>query len=257
MCSILYSPFLNTQKHQILGHTLWQFRNTDELPAQALIISKFIPQIEMTARIFMDTQDAKAAARVQALLVAAILAVVGLGMWVLLQRRQRLADLLAIKETANAKLEARVETRTAQLRNTQHQLIQAGKLTAMGQMSAGISHELNQPLAAIQNFAESGNKLIDRGRNDDARENFKLIIQQIDRMSRIIRSLRAFARKEKETVEPVDLQSIINESINLATVRCQQENVTVIRHGLQNPSVCNGRTSTPATGGDQSDHQRH
>ncbi|MBL4750003.1 MAG: sensor histidine kinase [Amylibacter sp.] len=228
-------PFFKHTKKQIFGHTLWQFKNTDELPAQALVISKFIPQIEMTARIFMDTQNAKSTARIQALLVAAILAVLGLGMWVLLQRRQRLADLLAIKETANARLEARVEKRTAQLRNTQHQLIQAGKLTAMGQMSAGISHELNQPLAAIQNFAESGGKLIDRGRNDDARDNFNLIIQQIDRMSRIIRSLRAFARKEKETVEPVDLQSIINESINLATVRCEQENVTIIRQGLEKP----------------------
>jgi two-component system C4-dicarboxylate transport sensor histidine kinase DctB len=228
-------PFFKHTKNQIFGHMLWRFKDTDELPAQALVISKFIPQINMTARIFMDTQNAKSTARVQALLVAAILAVLGLGMWVLLQRRQRLADLLAIKETANAKLEARVETRTAQLRNTQHQLIQAGKLTAMGQMSAGISHELNQPLAAIQNFAESGGKLIDRGRNDDARDNFNLITQQIDRMSRIIRSLRAFARKEKETVEPVDLQSIINESINLATVRCEQENITIIRQGLEKP----------------------
>jgi two-component system C4-dicarboxylate transport sensor histidine kinase DctB len=235
-------PFFKHTKNRIFGHTLWQFKNTDELPAQALIISKFIPQINMTARIFMDTQNAKAAARVQALLVAAVLAVLGLGMWVLLQRRQRLADLLAIKETANARLEARVETRTAQLRSTQHQLIQAGKLTAMGQMSAGISHELNQPLAAIQNFAESGGKLIDRGRNDDARENFKLITQQIDRMSRIIRSLRAFARREKETVEPVDLQGIINESINLAAVRCQQENVTIIRQGPKTPvSVMGGQ----------------
>ncbi len=228
-------PFFKHVKTEVFGHKVWKFKGTNELPTQALIVSKFIPQIEMTARIFMDTKNAKAAARVQAMLVAAVLAIIGLGMWALLQRRQRLADLLAIKEAANARLEARVDTRTAQLRNTQHQLIQAGKLTAMGQMSAGISHELNQPLAAIKNFADSGGKLIDRGRNDDARDNFKLIAQQIDRMSRIIRSLRAFARKEKETVEPVDLQNVINESINLATVRCEQENVTINRQGPETP----------------------
>jgi len=233
-------PFFKNAKTQIFGHTLWRFKNTGELPAQALIISKFVPQIEMTARIFLDTQNAKAAARVQALLIAALLAVIGLGMWVLLQRRQRLADLLAIKETANARLEARVEKRTEQLRNTQHQLIQAGKLTAMGQMSAGISHELNQPLAAIQNFAESGGKLIDRGRDNDAHENFKLIAQQTDRISRIIRSLRAFARKEKETVEPVDLQNVITESINLATARCEREGVEIIRKGNQSPASVMG-----------------
>jgi two-component system C4-dicarboxylate transport sensor histidine kinase DctB len=228
-------PFIKHTKTQTFGHTIWQFMNTDELPAQTLVISKFIPQIEMTARIFLNTQNAKAAARLQALFVMAVLAVIGLGLWALFQRRQRLADLLAIKEAANERLEARVEKRTAQLHSTQHQLIQAGKLTAMGQMSAGISHELNQPLAAIQNFAESGEKLIDRGRDIDARNNFKLITQQIDRISRIIRSLRAFARKEKETIESVDLQSVIAESINLAIVRCEQEGVTITRQDDETP----------------------
>lgn len=233
-------PFFKHTKTKIFGHTLWKFGTTNEIPAQALIISKFIPQIEMTARIFLNTQNAKAAAQVQALLVAALLSVIGLGMWALFQRRQRLADLLTIKEAANAKLEARVDKRTAQLRNTQHQLIQAGKLTAMGQMSAGISHELNQPLAAIQNFAESGGKLIDRGRDKDAHENFKLIAQQTDRISRIIRSLRAFARKEKETIEPVDLQNVITESVNLATARCEREGVKIIRKGNQSPACVMG-----------------
>ncbi len=156
-------------------------------------------------------------------------------MWVLHQRRQRLTELLAIEEAANLMLEARVEERTKQLHNTQHQLIQAGKLTAMGQMSAGISHELNQPLAAIHNFADSGGKLIERGRVGDAQENFKLINQQIDRISRIIRSLRAFARKEKETVEPVDLCTVILESINLTKARCDQENIKITLNGAVNP----------------------
>ena len=233
-------PFFKHSKTDIFGHMIWQFNNTHELPAQALVISKFIPQIGMTARLFLNIQNAKTTARIQALLVAAVLAVIGLGMWVLFLRRQRLADLLAIKETANAKLEARVETRTAQLRNTQHQLIQAGKLTAMGQMSAGISHELNQPLAAIQNFADSGGKLIDRGRDNEARENFKLITEQIDRMSRIIRSLRAFARKEKETIEPVDLQSVVSESINLAAARCKREDITINRYHATAPAFVMG-----------------
>jgi two-component system, NtrC family, C4-dicarboxylate transport sensor histidine kinase DctB len=228
-------PFFKHSKSQIFGHNIWSFQGTKELPANALVISRFIPRIEMTARVFLDTKGAMAAARLQALLAAAVLALIGLGMWALFQRRQRLADLLAIEEKANAKLEARVEKRTEQLHATQHQLIQAGKLTAMGQMSAGISHELNQPMAAIQNFAENGGKLINRGRQDDARDNFNMITQQIDRMSRIIRSLRAFARKEKETVEPVDLQSVITESVNLATARCEREGVTIIQNRPKSP----------------------
>ena len=228
-------PFFKHSKTEFFGHDIWNFEGKKEVPAQALIISRFVPQIEMTARVFLSTANAKSAARLQALLVAAVLALIGLGMWALAQRRQRLADLLEIEEAANAKLEARVEKRTEQLRNTQHQLIQAGKLTALGQMSAGISHELNQPLAAIQNFAESGEKLIERGRNNDARENFNLITKQIDRMSRIIRSLRAFARKEKETIEPIDLHSVIVESITLAAARCEKEGVSIIHNGPSTP----------------------
>jgi two-component system, NtrC family, C4-dicarboxylate transport sensor histidine kinase DctB len=205
-----------------------------------LVVSRFVPQIEMTARVFLSTRGAKMSARLQSLLVAAILALIGLGTWVLFQRRQRLADLLKIEEKANAKLEARVEKRTEQLHNAQHQLVQAGKLSAMGQMSAGISHELNQPLAAIQTFAENGEKLIDRDRHEDARQNFQHITHQIHRMSRIIRSLRAFARKEKETIEAVDMQEIVSESINLTATRSKNEGATVKRSGLQTPVFVKG-----------------
>lgn len=228
-------PFFKNSKTQVFGYNIWNFVGNTVLPKQALVLSRFVPQIDMTARVFISTAQAKTTANLQTLLIASLLAIIGLGMWVLHQRRQRLTELLAIEEAANIMLEARVEERTKQLHNTQHQLIQAGKLTAMGQMSAGISHELNQPLAAIHNFADSGNKLIERGRTDDAQENFKLINQQIDRISRIIRSLRAFARKEKETIEPVDLCNVILESINLTKARCEQENVHITLKGASNP----------------------
>ena len=53
------------------------------------------------------------------------------------------------------------------------------------------------------------------------------------RISRIIRSLRAFARKEKETIEPVDLQSVVSESVNLAAVRCEHEGVIITGSGTK------------------------
>jgi two-component system C4-dicarboxylate transport sensor histidine kinase DctB len=136
---------------------------------------------------------------------------------------------LAIEEAANMTLEARVEKRTAQLKLAQYQLIQAGKLTALGEMSAGISHELNQPLAAMQNYAENGAKMLDRDRVQDAKDNFGLINEQIHRATRIISSLRAFARKEKETVEPVNLTDIIDDSLRLADKRIIDAGVTVQR----------------------------
>lgn len=220
-------PFFDYSVRQRFGHDLWWFDDDSGSASENLMVSRFVPQIGLTLRVFMKTQNTKAAALLQTQLVAALLAMIGLGFWALSQRRKRLADRLAIEEAANARLEARVEERTKQLRETQAQLIQAGKLTALGQMSASISHELNQPMAAIQNFAQNGTKLLKLDRVSDAEQNFDHIKGQVDRMSRIIKSLRAFARKEKETIAPVDLRIVIGETVDLLTKRSTDENVNL------------------------------
>lgn len=224
------SKFFDYKKSMLLNHTILKFFNTEELPKEALILSKYIPRLEMTTQVFMSTQVTKFSARVQAGLTAAIFFALGSGLWSLWLRRQRLIDKLAIEEAANAKLEARVEKRTAQLKKAQFQLVQAGKLKALGEISAGISHELNQPLAAIQNFSENGAKMLDLNKIEDARINFDLIGTQINRITRIIKSLRAFARKEKETIEAIDLQEVIKETLSLSKSRIDFEKVDIEWH---------------------------
>ena len=224
------SKFFDYKKSMLLNHTIYKFFNTEELPKEALILSKYIPRLEMTTQVFMATQETKFSARVQAGLTAAIFFALGSGLWSLWLRRQRLIDKLAIEEAANAKLEARVEKRTAQLKKAQFQLVQAGKLKALGEISAGISHELNQPLAAMQNFSENGAKMLDLNKIEDARINFDLIGTQINRITRIIKSLRAFARKEKETIEVIDLQEVIKETLSLSKSRIDFEKVNIEWH---------------------------
>ncbi|MDB4078362.1 ATP-binding protein [Amylibacter sp.] len=224
------SKFFDYKKSMLLNHTILKFFNTEELPKEALILSKYIPRLEMTTQVFMSTQVTKFSARVQAGLTAAIFFALGSGLWSLWLRRQRLIDKLAIEEAANAKLEARVEKRTAQLKKAQFQLVQAGKLKALGEISAGISHELNQPLAAMQNFSENGAKMLDLNKIEDARVNFDLIGTQINRITRIIKSLRAFARKEKETIEAIDLQEVIKETLSLSKSRIDFEKVDIEWH---------------------------
>ena len=224
------SKFFDYKKSMLLSHTILKFFNTEELPKEALILSKYIPRLEMTTQVFMSTQVTKFSARVQAGLTAAIFFALGSGLWSLWLRRQRLIDKLAIEEAANAKLEARVEKRTAQLKKAQFQLVQAGKLKALGEISAGISHELNQPLAAMQNFSENGAKMLDLNKIEDARINFDLIGTQINRITRIIKSLRAFARKEKETIEAIDLQEVVKETLSLSKSRIDFEKVDIEWH---------------------------
>lgn len=224
-----FYPFVQSE---LFEYTVMSFEKATNLPQNALVIYRKIPQINLTAKGFFDTKPAYETARLQAFLGAALFAFFGVVFWALWQRRQRLTDRLAIEAAANQKLETRVEERTLQLRKTQDQLIQAGKLTALGQMSAGVAHEVNQPLAAIQNFADNGKKFLARGRHDDVAQNLKLITDQTSRITRIIKNLRRFARNEVEDIEQVDLADVIRESANLTALRAKQENVEITKIGI-------------------------
>ena len=177
--------------------------------------------------MYMNVKDAAQKARVIGYLALAIMGLIGAGLVALGQRRRRLSERLVVEAAANARLEARVDERTAQLRQAQDQLVQAGKLTALGQMSAGISHEVNQPLAAIRNFASNGIKLIERDRIAEAQDNLDQITVQVDRINRIIKNLRGFARNESERVEPVDLVAVVHDALRLAERRLREEGITV------------------------------
>lgn len=209
------------------GQTLWDFGKGTEMPSLALVVSQDVPLIEMTARAFMDAQPALGQARLLAALSAAILSLFGLGFAIFVQSRARMSDQLRLEAEANTQLEARVAKRNAQLQKAQDDLIQASKLTALGQMSAGISHELNQPLSAIQNYAANAKKLIERGREPEASENLTLIAEQTQRMGRIIHNLRGFARKETEPLERVNVAEVLTASLGLAAQRAKSEGITL------------------------------
>ena len=81
------------------------------------------------------------------------------------------------------------------LRSTRNELIQAAKLAVLGQMSAGINHELNQPLSAIRSYTENAEEFLKRNRPEMAVRNMQEVIQLTDHMTEIIRQLKAFARK--------------------------------------------------------------
>ena len=81
------------------------------------------------------------------------------------------------------------------MRRAQDELVQAGKLAAIGQMSTSIAHELNQPLAALRTLSGNTVRFLERGQLDVASTNLKTINELIDRMGRITASLRSFARR--------------------------------------------------------------
>ena len=94
-------------------------------------------------------------------------------------------------------------------------------------MSAGISHELNQPLMAIRSFAENGELFFERGKPETARENLGRIAELARRAGRIIHNLRAFARQEHGPVGDVDLAQVVDDALETTADTLTHHKVTV------------------------------
>jgi two-component system sensor histidine kinase AauS len=164
-------------------------------------------------------EDLRREAGSQGMLVAVICALVAFLLIAWNERRKVLSTRLAAREAlqqANNELERKIAERTEHLRasnerlkgqirerrqaedtlrRAQDELVQAGKLAAIGQMSTSIAHELNQPLAALRTLSGNTVRFLERGALDTASANLRTINDLVDRMGRITASLRAFARR--------------------------------------------------------------
>ncbi|MDU9408736.1 MULTISPECIES: sensor histidine kinase [Pseudomonas] len=199
----------------------------------------------LAPRILLD-RPVRSAVAVGAAALLALLLLLGL----LILRRRHYLERIALDARAKAELEQRVAERTHDLEllnsrlkqevlereqaqqelvRAQDELVQAGKLSALGTMSASISHELNQPLGAIRSYAENASTLLDHQRSDDARANLKLISELTERMASIITHLRSFARRDRHAPERVALQPALDDALALLAKRRRAMDVELIR----------------------------
>lgn len=132
-----------------------------------------------------------------------------------------------VKQT-NRKLEAEVIERTIaeeKLRVTQDELIQAGKLAALGQLSVGITHEINQPLTAVNSHVRSAQLWLEKGRSDKAVNNLQKIETLLEKVAAITRHLKAFSRKSDGKLTGVVLNDVITDAIELFETRQSRVNI--------------------------------
>ena len=232
------------------GFGLMQLLAEDGLEHEYLVTAQVMPEAGWTVHVLLDTAYLRGQAR---LAVAAFVLALGVALSlavVVSQRRARLAERIAMQEAAQAGLEVLVQDRTAdlmrvnrqietevaerrlteqELRRTQADLVQAGKLAALGQMSAALSHEINQPLAAARNYADSAALLIDRGDTVRARDNIGQILSLIDRMATIARHLRNVARKPDEVLKVLALPGVIADALQIAGARLAAAGAVVVQ----------------------------
>ncbi|MGB4825792.1 MAG: ATP-binding protein [Paracoccaceae bacterium] len=108
-------------------------------------------------------------------------------------------------------------------------LVQSSKLAALGEMSAAVSHELNQPLAAMKTYLAGARLLLQRKRPDEALSSFQRIDDLIERMGAITRQLKSYARKGGEAFEPVDLRACISSALSMMEPQLKARVVKISR----------------------------
>lgn len=218
--------------------------------------SRALPGTPWTLTVLSHLEQVDSLAQSRAILAA--IAAICLCMFGIIvnERRRHVRDRLAAREAlqkAHDELECKVEERTADLsaanqqlqdevgeriraertlRAAQDELVQAGKLAVLGQMSTGITHELNQPLAALRTLSANAERFLERGDTETTRANLARIADLVDRMGRITSQLRNFARKSSGQSAPVPLYHALDNALALLDARLYRARVDVVKNCL-------------------------
>jgi two-component system, NtrC family, C4-dicarboxylate transport sensor histidine kinase DctB len=202
-----------------------------------MAVSRGLEPLEWQITVLAELGQVRVAARTAAIAAALGWAVLLLGVLYARQRRRRIDERLNAQQAlkrAYEELEVKVAQRTSDLldanrrlqaevaereraeqtlRYAQAELVQSGKLAAIGQMAAGVTHELNQPLAALQTFSDNAKVFIARGRSEDALENLSVISELVKRLGYITSQLKGFARRSDDAKKPVNVRRAFEQTM--------------------------------------------
>lgn len=208
----------------------------------------------------LDPEGAAIAANVaSARAVAGLLAtLIAVAAGVLLRRRQLSEARALAEEAAREDLERRIEERTRELRATNDQLnqeieerhraeasrevlreelLQANKLATLGQIAAGVAHEINQPVAAIRTHAETAVAYLDRDDRPGVRRSLGRVANLTGRIGAITDELRAFSRKSSQVVSAVDPDQALDGALLLLGAALRERRIKTVRSGVSGVRV--------------------
>ena len=114
-----------------------------------------------------------------------------------------------------------------ELRETQFQLLQSEKMASLGKLSAGIAHNINNPLSGILMYA--GILLEEMDENDPRREDLKRIIEEANRCKLIVKDLLEFSRQTNDTIEPIDLNQTIRQCLSILENQPLFHNIQIVK----------------------------
>lgn len=136
-------------------------------------------------------------------------------------------------EDCNIKLEQEVVERTGQLKQTEAQLLQAAKISALGQLGAGVAHELNNPVGGILGYAQF--ILQKFNKSAISPKDFKLCRQYVEYIEReakrckgIVENLLKFSRKPQVGFEPLDVKQALEETLSIVRHQLKSQEIEVV-----------------------------
>jgi len=137
------------------------------------------------------------------------------------------------------KLETKVEERTRQLKAAQQKLIQTDRLASLGQLSASVAHEINNPISGVLNLGMLMQRILSNGaipaaRVEELRKYLGQIVSETARVGRIVSDLLAFSRRSKPQRVPADLNRVVTTTLSLVQHKMKLSNVEVETHLAEN-----------------------
>ncbi|MEZ5958964.1 MAG: cache domain-containing protein [Hyphomonadaceae bacterium] len=211
-------------------------------------------RLHLLAPLRPTVSDAMVAGQAIGALTTLLLWAAGIALYSLRRRAERER---ARQEGARRELELRVAERTSALKtaNTQllhemderrraesnvqlmqDELVQANKLAVLGQISAGVAHEINQPVTAIRAYVDNASDFIQRGEIREASENLGIVAALTERIGAITNELRSFSRKAASSPEPLRVVDAIDGALLLVSARTRARGVTIERR-LQDDEI--------------------
>ncbi|SFN34406.1 sensor histidine kinase [Marinobacter pelagius] len=159
------------------------------------------------------------------------------------QLERRVAERTRDLEHSNQQLLEEISERErtqSELRETQQELIQAAKLAVLGQMSAGLNHEMNQPLTAIQTYARNSRRFLEKGATDMVDANLSEIITLCDKMAELTRQFKVFARKSEGPPSVVDLRLSVDAALKIIKAQKNSDGIDIRWNRPEQPVMCHG-----------------
>ena len=141
--------------------------------------------------------------------------------------RRESEDLRALNQRLSREISERKKVQES-LAVAEQSLAQSQKLAALGEMSAAVSHELNQPLAAMKTYLAGAKLLLQRSRPDEAQSSFQRIDDLIERMGAITKQLKSYARRAGDDFEPVDICDAVRGSLAIMEPQLKRGDLRII-----------------------------